>query len=329
MSNPRPFARSIAAILAAALTSGCVALSPRTSAGTTAPADRAALQTYYRYATPEEPPAVVVEQQTPRYTLKRVRLPAAMKVLDGQNEIVVEYYESTAPGKRPALLVYPILGGDYPLERAFAKFFATHGFHAALVYREKFKVGPERTAPYIESLLRQGVIKNRQVIDWLVQQPTVDAGRLGAFGISMGGVNAANTAAVESRLKAHAIILGGGSLADMVRDSKDSLITKPRRRYLEANHMTLEEMHRRLSEEIKTDPLKLAPYVDGRTVFMTIALFDRTVTSQAGFRLWRALGRPRVWILPCGHYTAYLTIPFVERACLQFFREQLHVAPLN
>jgi hypothetical protein len=40
-------------------------------------------------------------------------------------------------------------------------------------------------------------------------------------------------------------------------------------------------------------------------------------------RLWRALGHPTVVFLPVGHYSAYLTLPYLKYVSLRFLRDQL------
>ena len=63
-----------------------------------------------------------------------------------------EWFESTQPGRRPAILFNPILGGDYPLERGVCRFLARHGFHVAMVYRKTLKIAPEHPVDRIELL---------------------------------------------------------------------------------------------------------------------------------------------------------------------------------
>ncbi|MBI3330970.1 MAG: hypothetical protein HYZ96_02530 [Candidatus Omnitrophica bacterium] len=79
---------------------------------------------------------------------------------------------------------------------------------------------------------------------------------------------------------------------------------------------------------MRTDPVRLAPYVDAGDLFMVIAVFDRTIGRASALRLWRALGRPRVTFLLLGHYTAYLALPYVKAASLRFFQDTLGTPPL-
>ena len=253
-----------------------------------------------------------------------VQFPLATDDLDPPEPVVeFEWFQARGPGRRPAILVNPILGGDYPLERAFCQFFATQGFHVALVHRKTLKISPEHPLSHVEVLLRQGILRIRQVVDWMELQESVDASRMGSFGISMGGIAGAITAAVEPRLRCHVIALAGGPIADILMSSHDPLLVKPRQRYLASHDMSLPQLGEALRLAVRTDPIRLAPHADPSRLFMVIALADRTIGLDHALSLWRALGRPRVAFLPLGHYTAYLALPYLKRASLRFFREQL------
>lgn len=253
-----------------------------------------------------------------------VQFPLAATDFEPTEPVVeFEWMESTWPGRRAAVIFHPILGGDYPLERGMCRYLAARGFHVALIHRKTLKISPEHPVDRLELLLRQGVLRMRHVVDWVAAHPRVDPTRIGSCGISMGGMASVMLAAVEPRVRAHFVALAGGSIPDILATSRDKLITKPRTRYLQRNHTDEQTLDRQLRQAIRTDPLRLAPYVDGRTLFMTIALSDRTIGRANAFRLWEALGRPPVVFLPTGHYTSYLFLPYLKVMSLHFFRRAL------
>ncbi|MBI2104003.1 MAG: acetylxylan esterase [Candidatus Omnitrophica bacterium] len=280
---------------------------------------------YYEYPRRAHGTTVLLLGERPGLREFLVRFPLAAEEGIALTEPVVEveWFEATATGRRAAILFNPILGGDYPLERGICRFLAAHGFHVALVHRKTLKLSPEHPVAHIEVLLRQGVLRIRQVVDWMSTHERVDPERLGSFGISMGGIASVVAAAVEPRLRAHVVALAGGSVPDILVASPDRLLAQPRAQYLARNHLDLAALEARLRQEVRTDPLRLAPYVDAGDLFMIIAVFDRTIGRERALRLWRALGRPRVTLLPLGHYTAYLALPYVKAASLRFFRERL------
>lgn len=278
------------------------------------------------YVYPNPPSEVTIEPVRSNREFREfmVRFPLSVEGFEPTEPMVeFEWFESTQPGRRPTILFNPILGGDYPLERGICRFFARYGFHVALLHRKTLKISPEHQPERLELLLRQAVLRIRQVVDWMAAHERVDPTRLGSFGISMGGMVTVIAAAVEPRLCCHVVVLAGGSIPDVVLGSNDRLLTKPIARYLERNGMDRATLEQRLRASVKTDPLLLAPYADARRMLMVIALTDRTIGRANAFRLWRALGRPEAVFLPFGHYTSYCALPYVKFASLRFFREQL------
>ena len=279
---------------------------------------------YYDYPTHAPTATRTLRREEPLVREFLVQFPLSASGFTPTEPVVeFEWFESTRAGRRSAILFNPILGGDYPLERGICRFLARHGFHVAMVHRKTLKISPEHDVTQLELLLRQGVIRIRQVVDWMARQDRVDPDRMGSFGISMGGIASVMTAAVEPRLRVHVVALAGGPIAEVLMSSHDTLLTKPRARYLAAQHLDLPTLDRRLRETIRTDPIRLAPYVDGRALLLFIARFDRTIGFSNSQRLRQALGRPTTVYLPSGHYTSYLLLPYLKRASLHYFRETL------
>ena len=54
-----------------------------------------------------------------------------------------------------------------------------------------------------------------------------------------------------------------------------------------------------------------------------IALFDRVVGTRRSFELWKAFGKPRLRILPFGHYTGILALPLLQYQTRKIFKKQL------
>lgn len=285
----------------------------------------ASLSNYYDYpdAEVEFEKELVREREYHRQWIIRfpLRSPDDLEPLEPTVEI--EWYESTHPGPLPAIVLNPILGGDYPLERSICRFFANQGFHVAMPYRKTLKISPEHRIDRLERLLRQGVIRIRQVVDWMETQEGVDPDRIGCFGVSMGGIATVMAAAVEPRFKVQVAALPGGSIPDILMGTNDKMLTKPFAKYLEANDLTQEELEAALRNSIQTDPLLLAPYVPNENLYMFTAMFDRTIGTPNAQRLWHALERPRITYLPFGHYTAYFSLPYLKLKALSFFEKRL------
>ena len=308
------------------LASGCahVPLATPSAGPTPLPPEIAA---YYAYPSAPTQVTVTALGEPRRWREWLVQFPLAVPQGFAPTEPIVEFewFESRQPGRRAAILFNPILGGDYPLERGICRYFAAHGFHVALVHRKTLKISPEHPVDHLELLLRQGVLRIRQVVDWMASNARVDPSRMGSFGISMGGMATVITAAVDPRLRVHVVALAGGGIPDVLLVSKDTLITRPRAKYLARNHLDLKQLEALLRARITTDPLLLAPYVDSRQMLMFIALADRTIGLANALRLWRALGRPEAVFVPLGHYTTYLYLPFLKHRSVRYFQQHLAI----
>jgi hypothetical protein len=310
-------------VLLSSWCAGCAAIPLRGPSSEPQPLPKE-IAAYYDYPKRTPEPSAHLIREAPAWRELLVRFPLSVSGLEPTEPVVeFEWFEVKGPGRRPAILFNPILGGDYPLERGICRFLAGHGFHVALIHRKTLKIPPERDVSHLELLLRQGVIRIRQVVDWMEAHDRVDPRRMGGFGISMGGIASVIAAAVEPRLRVQVVALAGGGIPDILLTSKDRLLTKPLKRYLAHRQLDRATLRRLLEEQVKTDPLRLAPYVDRRNLLLFIALADRTIGRANALRLYRALGKPRAVFLPTGHYTSYLLLPYVKRASLRFFKERL------
>ncbi len=226
-------------------------------------------------------------------------------------------------GKNPAVLISPILAGNDLYVREFAAFYAARGLHAVIVYRPQEVFSADRDLQDIEKHFQESIIGLRRAIDWLEEQPSIDARRIGSFSISLGAILTSVLAAVEPRVKAHVLGLPAGRIARIIMTSQDKAIRKRRRAYLERQGWTKEEALTRLESVIVSEPIRFAPGVDPERVLMIVGLFDRVLGLNRSLDLWQAMGRPRLILLPTGHYSAYLATPYLKIVTYSFLRRQL------
>jgi Dienelactone hydrolase family len=305
--------------LAAALLAGCCHLrescNPRQARPV--PAETAALVAYRK-------PALLSCTESNletngRFIVQRITMPAAASKTNRALEL--DYYRPFGTNHTPVIVVLPIIGGGYPLEKFFSAYFARQGMAAVLVRRDSLK----RTLDDLQEIndtLQQAAIDARQAIDWIETRPELDASRLGVFGISMGGIRAAFLAPLDSRIRAAIVGLAGGDLPYIIAHSKEGGIVRRREPYLQKHGITRDEFERELRTALRSDPLMVAPSIDPHKILMVLARFDNCVPSKKGFELRRAMGKPETIIVPTGHYTALLYIPYIKSACLRFFKEK-------
>ncbi len=255
------------------------------------------------------------------FTVRRVELRAAGSGASSNSLIVLDVYAPNGPGKSPVLLVLPVMGGGYDLEEIFARYFARHGLAAIIVHRERIKDADGIAA--IDPMLRQTVLDNKRVIDWIETRAEFDATRLGVFGASMGGIKGALLTVLDERVRAAVIGLAGGDLPYILRHTTEPGVSRQRERMLQREQLTPVELEARLKQSITCDPNVFAPYVDANKVLMFVAVCDTVVSNRKGRELREKMGRPEIILLPTGHFTAALCIPYIERQSLKFFRRIL------
>ena len=276
------------------------------------------IQQYYQYVPGGLTVAVRATEQQPTYSVREVTLSAA-----GIREpIRMRWFVPNAPEKHPLILVSPIRGSDTIVVDGCARAFASSGYHAAIVERAHFDFDPTGPLSQVEDSLRAVVIRHREALDWLVAQPGVDPDRVGAFGVSYGAIVTAVLAAVDPRVKICVIDLAGGPLAGVMKSSEERSLRRNWDRSRDSHALTDDQLYETLRAVIRTDPVKLAPYVARDHVLMLIARFDSSVPTRYQLKLWRALGKPRADFVPLGHYTSMLVLPAHRLSVMRFFEEK-------
>lgn len=310
------------AALALGLCGSCA--NSRCDPGYAGPEERPAeMLAYYSYSKRAIEVTVTPRKRRRKYDILRVEFPSAINVF-GTEDIRVDYYRRKAAGRSPTVLLLPISGGVDFSVTSFASCFASNGFNCAIVYNRKAKIEHAESAEEVEAYFRQTVLDHRQVLDYLVTRPEVDADRLACLGLSLGGIKASLVAAVDDRIRCVVLGLAGGSIADITLHSAEDGI----RDYineLKDRGADADLIYSELSEKVRTDPLKLAPYIDARKTLMFIAAFDRSVPRWCGEQLRRAIGKPETAYLLAGHYTSFLYLPYAQLESLLFLKRQFRV----
>jgi dipeptidyl aminopeptidase/acylaminoacyl peptidase len=165
-------------------------------------------------------------------------------------------------------------------------------------------------------------VDHRRVVDWIETQPDLDPRRIGIFGISMGGIKGALLLPLEKRISAAAIGLAGGDLPYIMAHSTEPGVAKRREKELKERNLTLEECEQKLREILKFDPLRYASYVDPKKVLLVLARYDTVVPIEKGLELKEKMGNPETIMLPSGHYSAALSIPYIKSQAFDFFEKR-------
>lgn len=234
-----------------------------------------------------------------------------------------EYWRSTAAERRwgpraPAIVVTPILGGGQSISRSQCRTLVAAGYHVALVERGPRVMASHWPVEAVDLFLRRGVAARRGVVDWLLTRPEVDPQRLGAMGISMGGIITTLLFAAEPRFDSAVIALAGADVPRIVRVSTEGRLIKWRE--TRATELGDEDkVEAALRAAFPSDPGDAARSIDPRRVFLVTARLDTVVPADNQLQLWEALGRPLRYDLPTGHYTGILYLPWVLEAASRWW----------
>ena len=276
-------------------------------------------------------PIASVEKVCPadaHYQTRHFELSVPMVGTGTNKTVELACYTPSHDHPLPVILVFPVSGGGYFIEEIFAKYFYRHGYATIIVYRESDAERDPKTGPEINQTLRQSVLDNKRVVDWVVSRPEYDAKKIGILGTSMGSFKATFLVGVDPRIRAAALGLTGGDFPYIMAYSKEGAwhhrgLTRRREAYLSEHHLTKAQFRQLLEKEVVWDPNAVAPSIAPEKVLMIIALGDTVVPTRTGKELRRLMHQPETLFVVSGHYTAYLYLPRIKSELLRFFNKRL------
>ena len=209
------------------------------------------------------------------------------------------------------------------MARTHCSDFVQAGFHVILIWRGTKVLRRSWPLSAIEDHMRQGVAARRALVDWASGRSEIDSQRLVAFGVSMGGIITSVLLAAEPRLHSGVVVLAGGNLPNLIRVSSEGRLVRWRTARQTALNVDEAELERRLRDVFPSDPLQLAPAVDPRSVIHVTSRYDTVIPLRHQEALWKALGKPLRYDLPCGHYTGIAFLPYVTQQVIRWLKWRL------
>lgn len=144
----------------------------------------------------------------------------------------------------------------------------------------------------------QTIIDLRRAVDYLETRPEIDTEKIGYVGGSMGGILGAIFIGVEPRVKVAALLVAGGNMSLMIRESQHHTMPSIRE-HLETQGISYEELQEFLDP---VDPINLIANFSPRPVVFHLGRYDRIVPTEAGEQLYRMAGEPKsVYWYDSGH----------------------------
>lgn len=259
------------------------------------------------------------------------RVPAALAHVPRSEDPVEIFWmrpRPTSNDPRPLVLISPILSNKMTLMGAFASGFVRQGYSVAILPRKELEFDSYRSIVEAEAESRLVVMRARQALDWLVEQPQVDPGRIGLFGVSAGGIVGASMLATDERIQAAVLVFAGGPMADVIVATSEDRMQAHMAQVEREQGWSRAQIRQMLLANLRTDPIVLAPRVRPEQVLMFLATKDDSVPTATQHALWEALGRPEKYELSAGHYTGFaLFLPFIGHTSRAFLGKALGKAP--
>jgi dienelactone hydrolase len=275
---------------------------------------------YPRSARPEARESEV--DASAEYRQHRVELPAAAASEGTPSALTLEYFAPARPGRHPVAVILPIMSSNNAVERFFARGFAAEGM-AAIVVTGGRAPNHDDTFEWLETALRNAVIGDRRVLDWIDGRPELDAGRIGVVGLSLGGIRGALLAAVDTRVAAAVLALAGGDMPGIVAASSERLMMTMRKAYMRDKGLSADRLTGALRDVLVSDPIVYAPHMDPGRIMLVLARRDTSVPYANGLALRSAMGKPETVVLPTGHYSSILFAPFMRDEALAFLKRRM------
>jgi len=244
---------------------------------------------------------------------------------DPQNpSIPTRFYQPTAPGPWPSVVILPITRGDYPT-KAVAAYLANRGIASLLFLSHSTFNGTDRRDFVTMAVqFHKYVVEVRQALDWLTLQPSIDTNRIGLVGMSLGAIVGSLTAGVDPRIRSEVLLLGGGDLPGIIFSTSERSYVKMRNRLMEERQISPETLKQDAEKTLATvEPLNYAYRLPPSNILMINAYFDETIPRPYTLALWEKIGKPHLIFVPTGHYTAALFLWYAEAKTYEHLRKTL------
>lgn len=257
----------------------------------------------------------------------RVRLGLSMRQMvmpsleSPDRNMHVEVYDVAAATEPvPVIVILPIFNGQLRISRYFARHFVNQGWAVVVVDRDRSELEDDILDP--EDAISASIRDYMRVLDWVVAEPGYDPGRVGIFGVSLGGMDAVMLAALDERVNSVVAAMAGADLTDVVMSTSYRSINRTVEHKMEVSGLSREAFRRELDQNIRTEPVALAPYVNAQDVLLILTRGDWIVPFSAQEELLESLGHPESLVLPTGHRTSVVYFPLLRSTAFDFFQRR-------
>lgn len=235
---------------------------------------------------------------------------------------VLSYGAQGSAKLNKAVIIVPSIMGTTMLESGYADSFCRSNIRAVVIESiDRDYPVDISIASYDRAALRK-LAAIRHVVEFLYSNRST---RIGILGTSQGALAASLALGVERKIKAGALIAGGGDLAEIVVDStEESQAALREQRFKEFGYRNRTEYLKALREGIVINNLDFAGYTGFKPVWMSIVTGDTVVPTRTQLALAKALKPKQVVQYNGDHVGGILKTYLVSSpAVVQFFKSAL------
>lgn len=207
---------------------------------------------------------------------------------------MTHYFRHSQEGTHPLLILVPPIQGISIREKSVTKHFLKKGFHVVVI--EPIKDVSDNSIPIadFQNNFLSFVGALRSVIDIMEEKNEVQKERIFLWASSMGAIYSSIVIGLETRINASVLILGGGSIADIMTESTQKHIVNYRNKRMEQEQLSsLEAFRTKMKKHITVDPLNYARKELNDRIFFVMATKDKTVPTAHQKALFEAFGSPK------------------------------------
>jgi dienelactone hydrolase len=231
--------------------------------------------------------------------------------------VLLWYERPLTDHKVPAVLIVPTIEGVTALEPQTADNLCGAGMAGIIaeVNDPEFPTVFPSWA-YEDQNDRFAIMALRTAIDFVSQQPEIDASKIGIIGLSLGGITTSMLAGVEpDRLKAIVSVVGGGNLPHILSYSDHGRVSTFRaNRMKAAGYNTVDQYENQLRSTVKLDPAYFAQFAKRENIFMIMADNDTKVPSVAQTEQFESFGKPSGLVYSGGHVDTLIKVTYFDFA---------------
>jgi len=206
----------------------------------------------------------------------------------------------------PCLILLHGLGGSKEMMAGLGLFAARAGYASLAIdlygHGERLTAMKHLATPTenLGNTVQQTAVDVRRGIDYLESRRDIDSHKVGLVGISLGAIIGTVTAGVEERIKATALISGGGDWGLILRTLSARNTPVGGQSMANLKGLDWAKVNLQLAAE---DPLTFAPQIAPRALLMLHGRLDDIIVPQSAQELFDAARQPKeiIWYPPYGH----------------------------